>query len=63
MDLPTAWANYISIVGFLFVALIVWSIPKQLIYKDAPDQARWRDIRIWASVLVSVQLVLYLVFT
>lgn len=63
MDLPTAWANYVSIVGFLFVALVVWAIPRRLIYQDAPDHAAWRDIRIWASVLVSIQLVLYLVFT
>lgn len=63
MELPVAWANYISIAGFLFLAVVVWSIPKKLIYADAKDDARWRDIRIWASVLIVIQLTLYLTFT
>ena len=63
MELPVAWANYISIAGFLFLGVIVWSIPKKLIYADAKDDARWRDIRIWATVLIIIQLILYLTFT
>lgn len=62
MDLPVEWANYISIVGFLFLGVLVWAIPKRLIYSGADDQAMWRDIRIWASVLIVIQLVLYVVF-
>ena len=61
--LPTQWANYLSMLGFALLALLVWRIPKQLIYRNAPDESRWRDIRIWASALISVQLVLYATFT
>lgn len=63
MELPVAWANYISIAGFLFLGVIVWAIPKKLIYAEAKDNARWRDIRIWATVLIIVQVALYLTFT
>ena len=63
MELPVAWANYISIAGFLFLGVLVWSIPRRLIFMDAKDEAPWRDIRIWATVLIIIQLILYLVFT
>ena len=63
MELPVAWANYLSILGFLFLAVVVWVIPRKIIYQEAPDNSRWRDIRIWASVLITMQLILYAVFT
>ncbi len=63
LSMPVAWANYISIVGFVLLALLVWKIPRHIIYSQAPDDARWRDIRIWATVLIAMQLVLYLLFT
>ena len=53
-SMPVAWANYISIGGFLFLAVVVWLIPRKLIYTEAADNAAWRDIRIWASVLITV---------
>ena len=62
-ELPVAWANYLSILGFLCLGALIWRIPKYRIYADAPDQARWRDIRIWATVLVAIQLALYTTFT
>ncbi|MEE2785207.1 MAG: hypothetical protein VYE04_17715 [Pseudomonadota bacterium] len=63
MDLPVAWANYISIAGFLLLGIIVWAIPRALIFAEASDKASWRDIRIWATVLIGIQLSLYLIFT
>ncbi len=61
-DMPVAWANYISIGGFLLLALLVWLIPRKLIYTGATDHARWRDIRIWATVLITLQLFIYALF-
>ena len=60
--LPLAWANYLSIAGFLFLGVLVWLIPRRLIYTEATDQARWRDIRIWATALITLQLALYALF-
>jgi len=62
-ELPVVWANYVSIAGFLFLAVLVWSIPRDLIYQDSKDDAGWRDIRWWATVLIAAQLVLYSIFT
>ncbi len=61
-SLDVVWANYLSMLGFVFLLVIVWLIPRRLIYAGAPDQARWRDIRIWATVLIGIQLTLYAVF-
>jgi len=61
-SLPVAWANYLSIAGFVFLAVLVWLIPRALIYTEAKDQSRWRDIRIWATVLIAAQLTLYTLF-
>jgi len=60
--LPTSWANTITMLLFGLLLLIVWSFPLKLILRDAPDQGRWRDIRIWATVLIFVQLGIYTVF-
>jgi hypothetical protein len=62
-DLPVAWANYLSIFGFLLLAVLVWSIPKKVIYAEAHDRALWRDMRWWATLLIGIQLTLYLTFT
>ena len=62
-DLPVVWANYLSIVGFIFLLLIVWLIPKRLIMTEASTTARWRDIRLWATGLILLQIALYITFT
>ncbi len=61
--LPTEWANYLSMAGFIVLAVLVWAIPKHLVLAESPDTRRWRDLRLWASVLISVQLVLYVLFS
>ncbi|XOV83154.1 MAG: hypothetical protein ACFHXK_20165 [bacterium] len=61
--LPVAWANYLSILGFLILGALVWLIPKRIIFTEAPDQSRWRDMRLWASALIAMQLALYTLFT
>ncbi len=62
-SLPVAWANYLSMLGFALLAVLVWLIPGHRIYQEARDEAGWRDIRVWASVLIAVQLALYALFT
>ena len=61
-NLPLEWANYLSIIAFLCLFVLVWLIPQHAVYEDAPDQSRWRDIRLWATILIAVQLLLYAVF-
>jgi len=60
--LPTPWANTITMVMFVVLLIIIWSFPKARIYSDAPDQAIWRDLRWWGTLLIVLQLGIYALF-
>jgi len=61
-SLPTPWANTITMVMFGVLLIILWSFPKNLILGDAPDQAKWRDLRWWGTLLIVLQLGIYTLF-
>ena len=63
IDLPVAWANYISMGIFIFLGCLVWIVPKKAILADRPETDRWRDLRIWAMVLIGLQLIIYWIFS
>ena len=58
--LPVAWALPLTFVAFAVLIALIWALPRASILKDAPDGAGWRDLRIWATVLVCFQLGIYL---
>lgn len=62
-DLPVWWANIITVVLFGAIAVGCFAVPRHRFMGDAPDQARWRDIRWWALVLIAVQLGIYGLFS
>ena len=47
-------AFFVSIACF-----VVWQ-KKEFVYMGAPDQARWRDLRIWALAILVLQTMIYL---
>jgi hypothetical protein len=57
------WAGRASAAG-LFIAAGIWvlTLKRDYIYRGAADQARWRDLRIWALVALLPYVVLYLAF-
>lgn len=59
---PTEWANSITMVLFIVLLIIMWSFPRALILNDAPDTSWWRDLRIWGTLLIFVQLGIYALF-
>jgi hypothetical protein len=61
-ELPLMWGKVIAVVAFIGIAIWAWARPKSFIYHGAPDSARWRDLRVWATVLMVVQIVIYLSF-
>ena len=61
-SLPTPWANTITMVMFVVLLTILWSFPKERIYGDAPDRAIWRDLRLWGTLLIALQLGIYTLF-
>ena len=59
---PTWWANVFAALLFVAIGLLVWRVPLRMLNADAPDGAKWRDIRYWATALVILQLVIYYLF-
>lgn len=63
VDLPVWWANVITVILFIFIALGCFLVPRGTFMEDAPDQSHWRDIRWWALTLIAVQLGIYSLFS
>ncbi|XOV89921.1 MAG: hypothetical protein ACFHX7_08535 [Pseudomonadota bacterium] len=61
--LPLWWATAITFGLFFLIALGTWLLPRDKVLADAPDKSTWRDIRIWASCLIVLQLSIYWVFS
>lgn len=60
--LSLTYAKIIAIVIFLFLLLITWLLPYDFILMGAPDRKRWRDLRLWATLLTALQIVIYYLF-
>lgn len=59
-SLPQSWAMPAAFAAFAVLLVLVWCVPRTSVLAGAPDRAPWRDLRIWATVLVCVQLLIYL---
>jgi hypothetical protein len=58
--IPLYWGVVVTII--LYVGIGLWATlrPKEYIYQGSPNQARWRDLRIWAVVLALTQILIYI---
>jgi hypothetical protein len=58
------WASQASAVT-LFVVAGLWllTLKREYVFQGAPDQSRWRDLRIWSAVAMLPYVVLYLFFS
>jgi len=61
-QIPLFVVKVIIIVLFLSLTLWMWLTPKEYIFKSSPDNKRWRDLRIWGTLIIIVQVVIYLIF-
>ena len=61
-NLSLVWGKVIAILAFVGIAVWAWKRPKSFIFQGAPDSNRWRDLRVWASILIAIQIVIYLSF-
>ena len=51
----------ICAIGLYVVAVIwVWTIPREFVFRGAPDQKPWRDLRVWATLLTVPYVIIYL---
>ncbi|HPA72436.1 MAG TPA: hypothetical protein PKY31_09210 [Spirochaetota bacterium] len=60
--LPVWCAKAGAVLIFGGVIFFTWTLPRDFLYLGAPDTARWRDLRIWATVLLAFQFLIYMVF-
>ncbi len=52
-----------SAVGLYVIALVwVWFLRRDFIFRGAPDGHWWRDLRVWATVVVLPYIAIYLFF-
>ncbi|UCH95877.1 MAG: hypothetical protein JSV88_03265 [Candidatus Aminicenantes bacterium] len=61
-SIPLFWGKITAVVLFVGIVIWAWFRPKKYIFKDAPDQRWWRDLRIWTTVLLGLQIIIYLSF-
>lgn len=59
-SLSLTTAKFTTIAFFVLAGLWVLSLSKKFVYLGAPDQARWRDLRIWAILVLVPYIVVYL---
>jgi prolipoprotein diacylglyceryltransferase len=53
---------YIVTFVILFALLIaIWTLPRR-VQRNSQSTSRWNDLRIWASILVVLQALIYVVF-
>ena len=61
-SLPDSTPNFIAIFMFFMIVYFSWSLSKDYIFKGREDRSTKYDLRIWASLLLLMQSLLYLVF-
>ena len=61
MDQTTV-ARGVFLAFFVLLLVLVLLLPKEYIFRGAPDHALWRDLRLWAVILVLIHVCVYLVF-
>ncbi|MBX7166581.1 MAG: hypothetical protein K1X74_09570 [Pirellulales bacterium] len=54
------WAGKVALMG-LFISAAIWSmsLKRSFVYLGAPDQARWRDLRLWALAVLAPYVLIY----
>ncbi len=56
------WARIIFIALFVLIAVAVFLLPQEYVFRGAPNRAPWRDLRYWALLNVVIHTVVYLWF-
>ena len=62
-NLPLWWASAATVLIFLVLLVLIWSLKREKVLEGAADNHAWRDLRVWATVLIMVQLFIYYLFS
>lgn len=57
--IPFGAARWVIVAFLALAGLIPQLLPRDYVYLDAPDQDRWRDLRLWAAGIVALYVLIY----
>ena len=56
------WVAMVCAIGLYVIAVIwVWGLRREFVFRGSPDNRWWRDLRIWATVVVLPYIAVYLI--
>lgn len=58
-QLPMSVAMSCAIGLFVIAILWTWGLSREFVFRGAPDRRWWRDLRLWATVVVLPYIVVY----
>ena len=61
-EIPLVWAIVATVAMYGVMICWAWLRPGKFIYAGAPDKKPWRDLRIWATILMAIQILIYATF-
>ena len=61
-NIPHSWAKLLVIMAFIIPLVFAFTLKHKYIYQGAPDQALWRNLKIWVLLLVVTMVGVYLYF-
>lgn len=61
-NLPLYSAKIAAAVIFGLILLLIWSLPEKFVWSGSVDRAKWKDLRLWATLLTAIQMALYWIF-
>jgi hypothetical protein len=59
VKIPFIWATCIAIFTNIAILIWAWFRPKSFIFQDAPSTGLWRDLRIWITIFIAMQITGY----
>ena len=61
-SLPMSVAMACALGLYVIAVIWVWRLKKEFVFRGAPDQNKWRDLRIWATLVVIPYVAVYILF-
>ncbi len=61
-NLSMGWARFLLLLPFITMLVFPLSLNRRTIYQGANDQSKWRNLKFWVIIIVSVQVALYFYF-
>jgi len=62
MNVSSIWAKVIVLALFAVIFVLIWLLPNDYIFKGAPDRKWYRNLKLWATLIVILYGYLYIRF-